>query len=90
VVILRHALRNALIPVLTIAGGLAGALLGGAIILERITALPGLGQYTLIAVREQDHAVVVALTMYAVLLIVSTNLIVDLLYAVVDPRIRYQ
>jgi peptide/nickel transport system permease protein len=90
VVILRHALRNALIPVLTIAGGLAGALLGGAIILERITALPGLGQYTLIAVREQDHAVVMALTMYAVLLIVSTNLIVDLLYAVVDPRIRYQ
>jgi peptide/nickel transport system permease protein len=90
VVILRHALRNALIPVLTIAGGLVGALLGGAIILERITALPGLGQYTLIAVREQDHAVVMALTMYAVLLIVSTNLIVDLLYAVVDPRIRYQ
>ena len=90
VVILRHALRNALIPVLTIAGGLVGALLGGAIILERITALPGLGQYTLTAVQQQDHAVVMALTMYAVLLIVSTNLLVDLLYAVIDPRIRYQ
>jgi peptide/nickel transport system permease protein len=90
VVVLRHALRNALIPVLTIAGGLIGALLGGAIILERITALPGLGQYTLTAVQQQDHAVVMALTMYAVLLIVSTNLLVDLLYAVIDPRIRYQ
>ncbi len=89
VVILRHALRNALIPVLTIAGGLVGALLGGAIILERIMALPGLGQYTLLAVQQQDHAVVMALTMYAVFLIVSTNLVVDLLYAVVDPRIRY-
>lgn len=89
VVVLRHAMRNALIPVLTIAGGLVGALLGGAIILERITALPGLGQYTLTAVQQQDHAVVMALTMYAVFLIVSTNLVVDLLYAFVDPRIRY-
>ncbi len=89
VVILRHALRNALIPVLTIAGGLVGVLLGGAIILERITALPGLGQYTIVAVQQQDHAVVMALTMYAVLLVVTTNLVVDLLYAVVDPRIRY-
>jgi peptide/nickel transport system permease protein len=83
-------LRNALIPVLTIAGGLVGTLLGGAIILERIMSLPGLGQYTLAAVLQQDTAVVMALTMYAVLLIVTTNLIVDLLYAVVDPRIRYQ
>lgn len=89
VVIIRHAMRNALIPVLTVAGGLIGGLLGGAIILERVTSLPGLGQYTLTAIQQQDHNVVMAVTTYAVFLVVTANLVVDLLYGVVDPRIRY-
>ncbi|MEX1022434.1 MAG: ABC transporter permease [Dehalococcoidia bacterium] len=90
VVLQRHALKNAVIPVLTIAGALIAALLGGSIILENITSLPGLGQYTFQAVVQSDLNVVMAMTMYAALLVLATNLVVDLLYGVVDPRIRYQ
>lgn len=90
VVMRRHAVKNAVIPVLTISGALIAALLGGSIILEYIWALPGLGQYTYQAVVQGDLNVVMTMTMYAAVIVLSTNLIVDLLYGVVDPRIRYQ
>lgn len=90
VVLVRHAVRNAMIPVLTVGGVLMGALLSGSIILENITGLPGLGQYTFTAVVNQDFKIIMAMTMYAATLVVVTNLVVDLLYAVVDPRIRYR
>jgi peptide/nickel transport system permease protein len=89
-VLLRHALKNAMIPVLTIAGTLVAALLGGSVILENITSLPGLGQYTFNATVNRDYNVVMAMVMYAAVVVVLSHLIIDLLYAVLDPRIRYR
>jgi peptide/nickel transport system permease protein len=86
VVFMRHAFKNALIPVLTIAGGLMAGLLGGSVILENIISMPGLGQYTFRAVSQQDYNVVMTMVTYAAFIIVSANLVVDLLYAHVDPR----
>ena len=70
-------------------GRMAG-LLSGTIILERITTLPGIGAYIFNAVLNRDFNVIMTMTMYFALLVLITNLIVDLLYAWVDPRIRYQ
>ena len=89
-VVLRHAVRNALIPALTIAGGLIAALMGGSVVLENITSLPGLGQYTFSAVVQRDYNVIMTMVMYAAIVVTSLHLVVDLLYAVVDPRIRYR
>ena len=88
-VLLRHALKNATIPVLTIGGLLIANLLAGTIVLENVTSLPGLGQYTLRSVIDRDYNVLMSLVMYAVLVVMASNLIIDLLYAWVDPRIRY-
>ena len=89
-VLVRHAIRNAAIPLLTVFGGMIGGLLGGSVILENITALPGLGQYTFNAVIQRDTNVVMAMTTYSAVLLVSSHLIVDLLYGWADPRIRYE
>ena len=89
-VLLRHALKNAMIPVLTVAGTLVAALLGGSVILENITSLPGLGQYTFSATVNRDYNVVMAMVMYAAIVVVSSHLIIDVLYAAFDPRIRYR
>jgi peptide/nickel transport system permease protein len=89
-VFLRHAFKNAMIPVLTIAGTLVAGLLGGSVILEQIMAFQGLGQYTFRAVSQQDYNVVMTMVTYAALVIVTMNLVIDLLYAFVDPRIRYR
>jgi peptide/nickel transport system permease protein len=89
IVFVRHALRNAMVPVLTVAGGLISGLLGGSVILENVTSLPGLGQFTFTAVTHRDYNVVMAMSTYAALVVMSMYLVVDLLYAVVDPRIKY-
>lgn len=88
-VLWRHAIKNSMIPVLTIAGTLIAALLGGSVILENITALPGLGQYTFSATTNRDYNVVMAMVMYAAVVVVVSHLVIDLLYAALDPRIRY-
>ena len=85
----RHALRNALIPVLTLGGWYLGRLAGGAVIIEQVFSIPGAGQLLITAVVRQDYPVVIALMLITVLFILVLNLIVDLLYAVIDPRIRY-
>ena len=90
VVLFRHALKNSMIPVLTVAGALIAGLLGGSIILENITALPGLGQYTFNATVNRDYNVVMTMVMYAAVVVMTSHLLVDLLYGVLDPRIRYQ
>jgi peptide/nickel transport system permease protein len=90
IVFLRHALRNALIPILTVAGTLISALLGGSVILENVTSLPGLGQYTFTAVTHRDYNVVMAMSLYAAVVVMIMYLAVDLLYAFVDPRIKYR
>ena len=89
VVIIRHVLRNSLVTLLTIVGLQLGAVLGGSVIVERIFAIPGLGVLTLEAVMGTDFPVVLATVMMFALLFVFLNLVVDLLYTVVDPRIRY-
>ena len=88
-VIYRHALRNAMLPVLTLAGFQFAVLLEGTVIIERIFNLPGLGKLLLLSIENRDYAMVqgVVMTMIGGILII--NLIVDLVYGVLDPRIRY-
>jgi peptide/nickel transport system permease protein len=89
IVVLRHAFRNSLIPVLTVIGLQLGVILGGAVIAEQIFAIPGIGLLTYKAYLAQDYTVVLGTVMMFALLFVLVNLLVDLLYTVVDPRIRY-
>jgi peptide/nickel transport system permease protein len=86
-VILRHALRNALIPIITIYGMSLPFLLGGAVLIERVFAWPGLGLLGVEAVETRDYPVILATTMMAAVLVVLGNLLADVLYAVADPRI---
>ena len=85
-----HALRNSLIPVVTYLGVDLGALMGGAIITETIFNLPGIGRAVYEAVQRQEGTVVVGIVTFLVLVYMVSNLFVDLLYAVLDPRIRYE
>ncbi|GIH97515.1 ABC transporter permease [Planobispora siamensis] len=86
----RHALRNALIPLVTYLGADLGTLMGGAVITETIFNLPGIGQELFRSVYERQQPVVVGIVTLLVLVYILANLIVDLLYAVLDPRIRYE
>ncbi len=88
-VVWRHALKNALIPVVTVVGLQIGGLIGGTVIIESIFALNGIGKYVLEAVLTRDLLVVQALAAVFAIIYVSCNLAVDLLYAWLDPRIRY-
>ena len=85
----RHALRNSLIPVVTYLGVDLGNLMAGAIITEGIFNLPGIGREVFQAARTQENAVVVGIVTLLVVIFILSNLVVDLLYAVLDPRIRY-
>ncbi|WP_345761307.1 ABC transporter permease [Diaminobutyricibacter sp. McL0608] len=87
-VVVRHGLRNALIPVVTIFGLDLGALLGGAIITEKVFSMQGLGALLLDAVSSLDLPVVVGFTLFAAFLIVFANFVVDLVYGVLDPRVK--
>jgi ABC-type dipeptide/oligopeptide/nickel transport system permease component len=88
-VILRHTLRNSLIPVVTFVGADVGALLGGAIVTEAVFNIPGIGRAVFNAVNGQEGAVVVGIVTLMVFFFIFFNLVVDVLYAVLDPRIRY-
>ena len=88
VVIWRHALRNALIPVITTMGTSFGASLGGAIIAETVFAMPGMGTLLTGAIRQKDVPVVMGSTLFLALLFSIVVLVVDILYAFIDPRIR--
>jgi peptide/nickel transport system permease protein len=87
-VIWRHALPNALIPVVTLSGVEFGYLLGGAVIVEQIFALPGLGRLVLDAISQRDYALVQGTVLFVAFNFLVVNLIVDLLYVALDPRIR--
>jgi peptide/nickel transport system permease protein len=88
VVLWRHALRNALIPVVTLVGLHLPALLGGAVAIEAIFAWPGMGRVTIEAVWARDYPVVMATTFLAGVMVALGSLLADLLYGVVDPRVR--
>lgn len=89
-IIIRHALRNALIPFVTVLGLQIAWLLGGSVIVEEVFAWPGLGRLLLASVQVRDLAVVQAGVFIFALVVMASNLLVDLSYAVLDPRIRYQ
>jgi len=89
VVLFRHALRNALIPIVTVAGIQLGQLLAGSIILESVFYLPGLGRLTLAAISARDLPVVQGVVLFVASMIVIVNAAVDILYGILDPRIRY-
>jgi len=89
IVVYKHALKNALIPVVTIVGGQMGTLLAGTVIVETIFALPGMGRLTVEAILYRDYPVVQTNVMLVAATLVTLNLVVDLTYAWLDPRIRY-
>lgn len=88
-VLLRHALKNALIPTVTVLGIQFGALLGGAIIIEQIFAFPGIGSMLLTAVNQRDYPVVMGVTLVVAVVFTLSNLFVDILYTWLNPRIRF-
>jgi peptide/nickel transport system permease protein len=89
-VIFRHALRNAMLPIVTIVGLQLGALLGGAVLTETVFGLPGVGTFLVDSIFARDYSVVQAFTVIIALIFVTVNLIVDASYAYLDPRIRLQ
>ena len=88
IVIWRHALKNALLPIITVLGMQFGGLLGGAVITETVFAIPGLGMHIVTAIRQKDVPVVMSGTLFLAALFCIIMLLVDLLYAFIDPRIR--
>jgi len=88
-VIVKHGMRAALTPIVTIFGLDLGLLLGGAILTETTFSFPGLGQFTIEAIQNQDLPEIQGVVMLAAFFIVIANMIVDILYAVVDPRVRF-
>ena len=88
-VVSKHALRNALLPTITVIGLQVGLLMGGAIITEQIFSWPGIGQITYDSINRRDYAMIQGVVLYGALLFVLVNLLVDVIYAVLDPRVRY-
>lgn len=89
VVIFRHALKNALIPVVTVLGLQVSVLVGGSVVMEQIFVIPGMGRYLLEAIQYRDYPVVQALNLVFAAVILAANLLVDIVYAYLDPRIQY-
>jgi peptide/nickel transport system permease protein len=88
-VVFRHALRNAMLPTITVIGLQFGLLMGGAILTETIFGWPGVGQTAIESVNRRDYAMIQGIVLYGATLFVLVNLLVDVLYAVLDPRVRY-
>jgi peptide/nickel transport system permease protein len=89
-VVIRHALRNALIPIVTIVGLQIGGLLSGAFIIEAVFGYPGIGQLAVNALRVRDFPVIQGIVLLVALIYVAINILVDLLYSIIDPRISHQ
>ena len=89
IILLKHALRNAIIPVVTIVGLQFGALLGGVIIVEIIFSWPGIGQLLIPAIMRRDYPLVQGCILFIAVVYIFVNLIVDIIYAYIDPRIKY-
>jgi peptide/nickel transport system permease protein len=88
-VVVRHVVRNALIPVITVIGNQAAFVFSGALLLEVLFLLPGMGRLTLQAIQNRDYTQVQGCAMIAAAIVVFTNLLVDISYGWVDPRVRY-
>jgi peptide/nickel transport system permease protein len=88
-VVLSHAVKNALIPVVTVIGLQVPVLVGGSVIVESIYRVPGIGQWFFTAIQARDYTAVQAIALLTAVAVVVSNLVVDLAYAYLDPRIRY-
>jgi len=88
-IILRHALRNALIPVVTVLGPLFGALVTGTLVVEQIFCIPGLGRFFVYSITDRDYPVIMGVTLLYGAVIIIMNFVVDASYALLDPRITY-
>lgn len=89
VILTKHGIRNALIPVITIIGTDLPRLVGGAIVTEQIFQWPGLGRLTITAIQQRDLPILMAITILSAVVVLFANVLVDVMYAVVDPRIKY-
>ena len=89
-VVLRHALRNALVPVVTLVGLQAPLLIGGAVIVEQIFVIPGMGQLLLDAVNQRDYPIITGVFLVVGVAVMVINLLVDLSYGLLDPKVRYR
>jgi peptide/nickel transport system permease protein len=89
-VVMRHALKNALIPVITIVGLSISTMIGGAVIIEQIFALPGVGLLVLESLNRRDYTMVSGITLFIAVIVMVLNLAVDLTYGYLDPRVRYK
>ena len=90
IVIYRHALKNALIPIVTLFGLALPGFFSGALMTENIFAIPGIGRLAVQSVFTRDYNVIMGINIIAAMLVIAGNLVADVLYAVVDPRIRYR
>ena len=84
----KHAFRNALIPLITVLGPLAAALVTGSLVVERIFSIPGIGEQFVKSINMNDFPVIMGTTMFYSILLITIILIVDILYGIIDPRIR--
>ncbi|MCA9821047.1 MAG: ABC transporter permease [Dehalococcoidia bacterium] len=89
VIITQHALKNSLIPVVTVVGLQLPVLVGGSVIIETVYSIPGVGRYYILGINSLDYPVIQAIVVFAAFVVVFANILVDLLYSVLDPRIRY-
>jgi peptide/nickel transport system permease protein len=89
-VIMKHALRNAMIPVITVIGLQIPGLFGGAIITEQLFSWPGIGQLAVGAMTGRDYPVLMAINLITAILVIGSNLLTDVMCAICDPRIKYQ
>jgi peptide/nickel transport system permease protein len=87
-VTVRHVLRNALLPLVTMVGVQVGSLLGGSVLVESVFTWPGLGRLAFETVQQRDYNVLLGILFMSSLLVIAVNLVVDLFYAVLDPRIE--
>jgi oligopeptide transport system permease protein len=87
-VLLIHALRNAVLPVVTYLGSLVAALLTGSFIVERLYAIPGIGKYYVDSISGRDYNVILGITVFFGIFVVACNIVVDILYGVIDPRVK--
>ena len=88
-VVARHVVRNAIIPVITVIGLQVPLLIGGTVVLERIFSIPGMGSYLITSIQQRDYPVVQAIVLISATVVIVSNLLVDLAYSLIDPRIRY-
>jgi peptide/nickel transport system permease protein len=88
-VVMRHSLRNALLPLVTVVALGFPALLGGTVIVEQIFAWPGMGSLAIAAVRSRDYPVIMAINLVSAVMILASSILADIIYAIVDPRIKY-